>query len=124
MTFKNIAQTLVVGMLASGLIACNTTTSKTQTTITKKSQKVRLNKQQIIKLYAGKTLRGNGHSTLYKVDGSWVNNSGKTSRWSVTSNGTLVMTGALNLSLAIYKHGSRFYHRNVKSGSAGYYTIS
>ncbi|NRA89331.1 MAG: DUF995 domain-containing protein [Rhizobiales bacterium] len=126
--YKNITQTLVVGLLASGLIACNTTASKTQTAVVKTAaktvQKMKLSKKEIVALYAGKTLKGSGHSTHYKADGTWVNNSRKTGRWSVTADGILIMTGAVNLSLEIYRHGSRFYHRNIKSGSAGYYTIS
>ncbi|MEE4013356.1 DUF995 domain-containing protein [Roseibium sp. FZY0029] len=123
---------LTVSAVTVGLAACNTTTSSssgngsaeqastnTQTT----AKRVRLSRAEIIRLYTGKTTRASDHSITYKPDGTWVSDSGTTGRWSVTSDGTLVLTGGLNLRLQVFRDGNRFYHRNARSGAGGYYTL-
>lgn len=123
---------LTVITVTVGLAACNATTSgssgngsaeqastNTQTT----AKRVRLSRAEILSLYTGKTTRASDHSIAYKPDGTWVSDSGTTGRWSVASDGTLVLTGGLNLRLQVFREGNRFYHRNARSGAGGYYTL-
>lgn len=121
----------LAGMLATGLAGCNSTSGSsspqasaaTPAAPQMTAKREQLTQAEVVALYTGKTARGSGHSTTYKADGTWVNNSGATGKWSVTSDGTLVMTGGMNLRLQIFREGNRFYHRNAVSGAGGYYML-
>jgi hypothetical protein len=125
-TFFKLALT---GIVAISLSACTTSGGSDSSSggsvaaTAKSSARQQLSQAEVKSLYSGKTARGSGHSTTYKANGTWVNNSGATGRWSVTSNGTLVMTGGLNLRLQVFREGSRYYHRNARTGAGGYYSV-
>lgn len=125
-TFSKLA---LASILAIGLSACTTSSGSDSSSggsiaaTAKSSARQQLSQAEVKNLYSGKTARGSGHSTTYKADGTWVNNSGATGCWSVTPNGTLVMTGGLNLRLQVFREGNRYYHRNARTGVGGYYSV-
>lgn len=130
MSIKILTRTAVAALAMATLSACSTSggdapSSGNGGAVAKKStqQRERLSAAEVTSLYSGKTARGSGHSTTYKADGTWVNNSGATGRWTVTGDGTLVMTGGLSLRLQVFRDGNRYYHRNASSGAGGYYTL-
>lgn len=124
----------VAGIALLSVSACTTATETSGSggasaptptrTAAPSTERVKLTRSQVLALYTGKTLRGAGHSQTYRADGTWVNNSGRQGRWSVAPDGTLVMTGDLDMRLAVFREGNRFYHRNTRTGSGGYYQIS
>ncbi|QEE43573.1 hypothetical protein FVA81_02775 (plasmid) [Rhizobium sp. WL3] len=127
---KTLSHFAVALLATAALSACSTSGSNTSSegngsvTATKSAaQRERLSAAEVVSLYTGKTARGSGHSTTYKADGTWVNNSGATGRWRVSGDGTLVMTGGLSMSLQVFRDGNRYYHRNASSGAGGYYTL-
>lgn len=89
-----------------------------------KTTMVKLTQDQIAAAYVGKTVRSSAHSTTYLADGTWVNKSGQKGRYKITKDGILIMSGAFNLSLEVFKEGNRYYNRNVKTGEGGYYTAN
>lgn len=127
MTFSFL-KIICVSALMFGLAACNTT-SQTQSsngskiTASQSNERVKLKRSQIIALYTGKRVQGAGHYQIYKADGTWTGNRNTKGRWSVTSNGTLVLRGDVNLRLAVYRKGNRFIHKNVRTGQSGNYRI-
>jgi len=122
---------VVVGVASFGLAACSTSgggenaasVSAASSTTTKSNGRERLSRAEVMAAYSGKTARGSGHSTTYNADGTWVSNKGVTGSWSVAGDGTLVMTGGMNMRLQIFTEGNRYYHRNARSGSSGYYSV-
>lgn len=130
MILKKLSHLTLAMLAVAALTACSTSGSNTSSagngsvTATKSAaQRERLSAAEVVSLYTGKTARGSGHSTTYKADGTWVNNSGATGRWMVSGDGTLVMTGGLSMSLQVFRDGNRYYHRNASSGAGGYYTL-
>lgn len=120
----------VAGISVFGLAACSTSGGDTSASASssiavasKTNARERLSRAEVVAIYSGKTARGSGHSTTYNADGTWRNNSGATGSWSVTGNGTLVMTGGLNMRLQVFREGNRYYHRNARSGAGGYYSV-
>lgn len=120
----------LAGIAVFGLAACSTSGGDTSvsasstTAVTSKSNaRERLSRAEVVAIYSGKTARGSGHSTTYNADGTWKSNSGATGSWSVTGDGTLVMTGGLNMRLQVSREGNRYYHRNARSGAGGYYSV-
>ena len=87
------------------------------------AERTRLSRADVLARYSGRTARGSGHSTTYNADGTWTNNSGQSGRWTVASDGTLVMSGDLDLRLQVFSEGNRYYHRNARTGEGGYYRV-
>lgn len=88
------------------------------------TQRVKLSRAEILATYPGKTLRSSDHSITFNSDGNtWRNSTGQSGTYTVTDDGVITLKGGLNLRLAVYKEGNRYYHRNVVSGQGGFYSI-
>jgi len=128
MSMQKLSRATIAVLAIATLTACstsggNTPASGSPAEKSSTKQRERLSAAEVTSLYGGKTARGSGHWTTYKTDGTWVNNSGATGRWTVTGDGTLVMTGGLSLRLQVFRDGNRYYHRNASSGAGGYYSL-
>ena len=120
---------VAAGVMLLGASACTTqggsagSGSGSATPVAQSNERVQLSRSEVLSMYTGQTLRGSGHYQTYKADGTWVGNNGNSGRWSVAPDGTLIMTGDVNLKLAVFREGNRFYHRNTRTGDGGYYSI-
>jgi type IV secretory pathway TrbL component len=119
---------LAVVAATLALTGCNSTSGSapaagTQTAAAA-SQRVKLSRAEILSTYPGKTLRSSDHTITFNSDGStWRNSTGQSGTYTVTDDGVISLQGGLNLRLAVYKDGNRYYHRNVVSSQGGYYSI-